>query len=45
MKNEIIFERDQQYQEALESIKTYLSKLPFLASPIKGKPLDLYTVT
>lgn len=45
MKKDTIFEWNQQYHEALECIKTYLSAPHVLASPIKGKPLVLYITT
>lgn len=43
MKNIAMVMWEQQSQEASESTKTYLIKPLLLASPIKGKPLLLYT--
>ncbi|XP_028096381.1 uncharacterized protein LOC114296288 [Camellia sinensis] len=43
MKKGVPFEWDQQCQNAFNSIKEYLLKHPVLVSPIKGKPLLLYT--
>ncbi|XP_028085335.1 uncharacterized protein LOC114286368 [Camellia sinensis] len=43
MKKGVPFEWNQQCQNAFNSIKEYLLKPPVLMSPIKGKPLLLYT--
>ena len=42
MKKGTLFEWDQACSNAFESIKSYLTKPPFLAAPVPGKPLILY---
>lgn len=39
------FECDEDCQKAFGSVKAYLTKPPFLASPVKGKPVVLYITT
>ena len=36
------FQSDDHFQEAFTTLKTYLSSLPILVSPLEGEPLTLY---
>ena len=43
MKKGVPFQWDQAWQNAFEDIKKYLTNPPILCTPVKGRPLILYT--